>query len=435
MISLYIVPYTQSFVMPSVQVSISKSAVYILTVILMICAGTLNTLSAKHTNLMKAKGTNPKDEHYFDHPFFQTGLMFFGEMLCLFAFQALNTIQKLTGRCIYSNNEDFLENNITPLVWILPASCDLIGTTMLFIGLSWTFASSFQMLRGSVVIFTGVFSVIFLKAKLHLHHCFGILLVMSGLMLVGIGDYNYYDKEEPYKKNYILASDLLIVISQIVAAFQNVIEEYLLKKYRTPPLQAVGWEGLLGFAMVCSIYIPIYMIPWHPPSPNVQATPRFEDITDAIAMLGYNCRILLWTFVFIISVGVFNVTALTVTRTMNATTRVVLDSIRTAMVWGISILIPLQTSTEPFQPAGYCVLLLGTCIYHNIISILLKRCKKYFGTDELPSERKPIINQSTPGGISDEQSSHEHSERDEGQQPQDDGDMTFHYEHARYSNM
>ena len=241
--------------MPSAQ---GKRAVYILTVILMICTGTLNTLSAKYTNLQKAKGTNPKDEHNFDHPFFQTGLMFFGEMLCLFASQALNTIQKMTGRI----NENFSMGNVTPLVWILPALCDLIGTTMLFIGLSWTFASSFQMLRGSVIIFTGVFPVIFLKAKLRLHHYLGIILVVSGLVSIGIGDYYYHDynQAKSLSKKGVVFSDLLIVFAQVIAALQVVIEEKLLKKYRIHPLQAVGWEGLLGFAMVCSIYIPMYMI-------------------------------------------------------------------------------------------------------------------------------------------------------------------------------
>ena len=216
--------------MPS---ALRKRAVYILTVILMICTGTLNTLSAKYTNLQKANGTNPKDEHYFDHPFFQTGLMFFGEMLCLFAFQTLYIIQKMTGR----TNENFSIGNVTPLVWILPASCDLIGTTMMFIGLSWTFASSFQMLRGSVIIFTGVFSVIFLKAKLHLHHYLGIILVVSGLVSIGIGDYYYHDynQEKSLSKKGVMFGDLLIVFSQVITALQMVIEEKLLKKYRIHP--------------------------------------------------------------------------------------------------------------------------------------------------------------------------------------------------------
>ena len=401
----------------------------------MICTGTLNTLSAKYTNLLKAKGTNPKDEHYFNHPFFQTGLMFFGEMLCLFAFQALNTIQKLTGR----RNEAFSAGTITPLVWIIPASCDLVSTTMMFIGLSWTFASSFQMLRGSVIIFTGVFSVIFLKAKLHLHHYLGIILVVSGLVSVGIGDYNYNPDSEKELKVKVIVSDLLIVFSQVISAFQMIIEEKLVKKYHVHPLQAVGWEGLLGFAMVCSIYIPMYMIHWHPPTPHNQQydPPRFEDITDAISMLENNWRILLASFIFILSVGAFNFAGVTVTSTMNATTRMVLDSIRTMLVWVISFLIGWQV-LQPLQPVGYFVLVVGTAIYHDLIFTTLFSCvtwcKIRFNIGirkEMLPERQPIINQ-TAVGISNEQATHEHSGKDRGQEPQHD-DVTFRY--SRYSNM
>ena len=42
----------------------------------------------------------------------------------------------------------------------------------------------------------------------------------------------------------------------------------------------------------------------------------------------------------------------TLTSTMNATTRVVLDSIRTMLVWVISLHIPWQR-LQPLQPVGY----------------------------------------------------------------------------------
>ena len=415
--------------MPSAQ---GKRAVYILTVIVMICTGTLNTLSAKYTNLQKAKGTNPKDEHNFDHPFFQTGLMFFGEMLCLFAFQAFHTIQKMTGRI----NENFSMGNVTPLVWILPALCDLIGTTMMFVALSWTFASSFQMLRGSVIIFTGVFSVIFLKAKLHLHHYLGIILVVSGLVSVGIGDYYYHDynQAKSLRKKDVLCSDLLIVFSQVIVALQVVIEEKLLKKYRIHPLQAVGWEGLFGFAMVCSVYIPMYLIHWNPRL-NEQHQ-RFENIADAIIMLGNNWRIRISALVFIISVGVFNVAGLSVTITMNATTRMVLDNMRTMMIWVVSLLIPWQR-LQPLQPVGYVFIVFGTSVYHDLIftSLLscIKWCKRCFHIgieNERRLEYQPI--NPTAGGMSDEQASYENSAGDKGQEPQHD-DMMFRY--TRHSNI
>ena len=63
------------------------------------------------------------------------------------------------------------------------------------------------------------------------------------------------------RENYLLGSDFLIIISQIITAIQNIIEEKLLKKYKVPPLQAVDWEGLFGFIIICLLLLPMYLIP------------------------------------------------------------------------------------------------------------------------------------------------------------------------------
>ena len=54
--------------------------------------------------------------------------------------------------------------------------------------LNMTSASSFQMLRGSVIIFTGLLSVAFLGRRLELSQWLGILLTIAGLVLVGLAD-------------------------------------------------------------------------------------------------------------------------------------------------------------------------------------------------------------------------------------------------------
>ena len=52
-----------------------------------------------------------------------------------------------------------------PLIFLPPALCDMTATSIQYIGLTLTFASSFQMLRGAVIIFTGILSVIFLRRQ------------------------------------------------------------------------------------------------------------------------------------------------------------------------------------------------------------------------------------------------------------------------------
>ena len=363
---------------------------------IMIITGTVNTISAKFMNTLKAKGTNPPNVHLFVHPLFQTSLMFFGEMLCFFAFHVLASnrfCRKFVGneRKVVKNEQEGLDPmndqqqqdqvNVTysPLIWCIPAFFDLVSTTMLFIGLSWTFAPSYQMLRGSVTVFTGFFSVIFLKSKLKLHHWLGIIVVVMGLALVGLGDYLY--EKNVFDENYVLASDLLIIIAQIFSALQFIIEEHFLKEYKTPPLQAVGYEGLFGFTMVSLAYIIFYYVPWNPSITTTQAAqdhPRFEDIADAITMLGNNWHIPLFAFVFVISVGAFNFAGLAITNKSNATTRKILDNIRIMLIWAISLLIPNWQTFQWKQLLGYVILIVGTNIYYKTYALCKQCFRNYF---------------------------------------------------------
>ena len=380
---------------------------------IMIITGTVNTISAKFMNTLRAKGTNPSNVHLFVHPLFQTGLMFFGEMLCFFAFHVLASNRfcrkfVVNERKLVDNEQERLHGingrqqqnqvNVTnsPLIWCIPAFFDLVSTTMLFIALSWTFAPSYQMLRGSVTVFTGVFSVIFLKSKLKLHHWLGIAVVVMGLTLVGLADYLYGTKENvSVKENYVLASDLLIIIAQIFSALQFIIEEHFLKEYKTPPLQAVGCEGVFGFAMVSLAYIIFYYVPWNPSITTTQATqdhPRFEDIADAITMLGNNWHIPLFAFVFVISVGAFNFAGLTITDKSNATTRKVLDNIRIMLIWAISLLIPNWQKFQWKQLLGYVILIVGTNIYYKTYTLCKQCFRKCFKTGDAGDEDNDIDN-------------------------------------------
>jgi drug/metabolite transporter (DMT)-like permease len=45
------------------------------------------------------------------------------------------------------------------------------------------------MLRGSILIFVGIMSVIFLKRRLEWFRWLGMLIIMSGLIVVGVSDF------------------------------------------------------------------------------------------------------------------------------------------------------------------------------------------------------------------------------------------------------
>lgn len=116
----------------------------------------------------------------------------------------------------------------------------------MYVGLNLTYASSFQMLRGALIIFTGLLSVAFLERKLKVYEWTGIAFVMAGLVIVGLSDML---TQSPGEKgiNSLITGDLLIVMAQILTATQMVVEERFVSTRNVSALEAVGWEGFFGF--------------------------------------------------------------------------------------------------------------------------------------------------------------------------------------------
>lgn len=128
-------------------------------------------------------------ERQFDHPFLQAVAMFIGELSCLLAYKLLYH---------YYKKKDYTDDQLppsisgsrsfNPLIFLPPAICDMLATSLMYIGLNLTYASSFQMLRGALIIFTGLLSVAFLNRRLKCYEWMGILCVMLGLSIVGTSD-------------------------------------------------------------------------------------------------------------------------------------------------------------------------------------------------------------------------------------------------------
>ncbi|KAM9053343.1 solute carrier family 35 member F6 isoform 4-T6 [Megaptera novaeangliae] len=150
---------------------------------LMLVTGSINTLSAKWADNFVAPGCGGSQEHSFQHPFLQAVGMFLGEFSCLAAFYLL--------RCRAAGHPDTSadpQQPFNPLLFLPPALCDMTGTSIMYVALNMTSASSFQMLRGAVIIFTGLFSVTFLGRRLALSQWLGILATIAGLVVVGLAD-------------------------------------------------------------------------------------------------------------------------------------------------------------------------------------------------------------------------------------------------------
>lgn len=133
------------------------------------------------------------------------------------------------------------------------------------------------------------------------------------------------EKLDTYK---IVVGDVLIVLAQIVTASQMVFEEKFVVDLDIPALEAVGFEGLFGFIVLSLILIPFYFIEL----PRKFASPPhfvIEDSYDGMIQVFNNVYLSLTVLGAILSVAFFNFSGISVTKEISATTRMVLDSVRT----------------------------------------------------------------------------------------------------------
>ncbi|KAI4455094.1 hypothetical protein MML48_9g00003639 [Holotrichia oblita] len=332
---------------------------------LMVTTGSINTLTTKWADRIESTDRNG-DIRKFDHPFVQALSMFFGEILCLVMF---NVLYKIYSRRA-DGSEDaniFTKGNrsFNRFLLFIPAMCDMTATSLMYIGLNLTYAASFQMLRGSVIIFVALLSVGFLEKLIKRQQWFGIFLVIIGLIIVALADITSKDTSgEDFGRNSIITGDLLIVLAQIITSVQMVVEEKFVHAQDIPPLQAVGWEGVFGFTVLGLLHIPFYYIYVGPPFSN-NARGVLEDVVDAFTQIGNNYRLILAICGTILSIAFFNFAGISVTKEMSATTRMVLDSVRTLVIWMFSMALFGQ-SFHWLQLLGFFSLIIGMFMYNGV---------------------------------------------------------------------
>ena len=215
------------------------------------------------------------------------------------------------------------------------------------IGLGLIASSVYQMLRGSLIIFTTLFSLIFLKSKFYRHNYLGITIVVSGLTLVGIASLSGSSGDS---SNNAVVGFFLVIFAQLFTATQFIIEENFMKKYECHPLKAVGWEGVWGTCF----YLVFLLVAQNIKCPVGDSPNDFfklicfqskdngdyllEDSLFALKQLGNNPSLLAYCIMYICSIGLFNFVGITISKILSSPARAVIDTIRTIVVWGFFLL-------------------------------------------------------------------------------------------------
>ena len=277
----------------------------------------------------------------------------------------------------------------------IPACCDITGTTLMNIGLLFVAASIYQMTRGALIIFVGVFSVIFLRRKIYLHQWFALFAVVAGVTLVGLagaifkGDKNIPPKDglgdigekaqdlaravteaaaKPAVLNTIVGV-LLIAFAQVFTASQFCVEEWILENYALEPLKVVAWEGVFGFVVTVLAQIILHFAVGR----TKQGRHGYFDLEEGYGEVFHNRTIAVTSVLIMISIGGFNFFGLSVTRSISATSRSIIDTCRTLFIWLVSLGLGWE-SFKWLQVIGFALLVYGTFLFNDLIRPPLKAC-------------------------------------------------------------
>jgi len=358
-----------------------------LIVALMLVTGSLNTLIAKWTDKLTAVGRDDGAERPFNHSFVQACTMFIGEFLCLGAFFVSWLIKRKRNQGFVEDAQSSLGDDQPAFTWkkayvfLPPALCDMTATSVMYVGLNLTYASSFQMLRGAVIVFTALLSVAFLNRTISWSKWIGMYIVIAGLAVVGVSDILFGNNDNT-DSNAIITGDLLIILAQIIAACQMVYEEKFLGKYNVPALVAVGLEGFFGFTVLALLLIPMSYLPAGTTF-GVPPSYMLEDSLDAFKQMANNHMIILGLVGTIFSIAFFNYAGVTVTKEISATTRMVLDSMRTLVIWIVSLAVKWQDFFY-LQVIGFILLILGMALYNDVLNrnLYVKIKRRFVKTED-----------------------------------------------------
>ncbi|KAF7589439.1 hypothetical protein BBP40_004276 [Aspergillus hancockii] len=404
-------------------------------VTMMLVTGVCNTILNKYQDMQcvrNCKAPHPNDRHLFEQPVIQTIQMFIGEMGCWLVLLLSYVYQAYISPYLSNGSSPLLAGGYHPVnnndagdeggidgevyfndptkpghahdgriqlegrkIFLLaaPACCDIAGTTLMNVGLLFVAASIYQMTRGALVLFVGLFSVLFLRRKLYLYQWSALSVVVLGVAVVGLagalfGDNQNHDVTQEDAMATIthvsmqaralaktpeavqaIIGVLLIAAAQIFTASQFVLEEWILEHYAMDPLQVVGWEGIFGFSVTVIGSIILYLAVGRTEAGRY----GYFDVKEGWHQVINNRAVAISSLLIMISIGGFNFFGLSVTHTVSATSRSTIDTCRTLFIWLVSLALGWE-SFKWLQVVGFALLVYGTFLFNDIVRPPLKAC-------------------------------------------------------------
>lgn len=209
---------------------------------------------------------------------------------------------------------------------------------------------------------------------------------MIGFIVVAIASIKFDKPEESDHKHgafdfMSVIGILALFISLIFQGFVFSYQERLLDEYEIKPIQMVGMESMMG-AIMCTILLMLAsnVTCTHPEFCNSEIGQPIDSPPTSLFDLADNYA---WIYFVLtaLSVMIFNLVGLIITKHAGSVFRVILDTLRTITIWIISIIIGFE-KVKPaakiiIELAGFILLILGNLIFNEIIVLKFCGLNKY----------------------------------------------------------
>jgi len=382
-----------------------------ISIAVFLVSGTLSVVLNKILYGIEAPGIHGSAPHKFEKPWFTNWAMFLGMTMCLVGFFIIRVIQKGRGKSVPSIDKR--------LYWalLIPATCDMIASFLMGVGLLWISGSIWQMLRGSIIIFTALLKIFYRKKKLLPAEIFGIVTVVGALIVVGVSSFytpgEIEDQPHSSSSSSLLSSSsapflnptlktilgiLLVVAAQALQAFQTILEEKFLHDMEAPEPFIVGMEGLYGLLLCSAISMPVaYFLP------GPEGLGVHENSLDSFVMITKNPVLLAVILVYIVVILIFNLFGMMITQVTDAMLRNIMEPIRTLLVWVTMVFVCYVVTHRKageqvnlwslLQLAGFIILSFGILVYNGVIRFKCLQPKKSADDENsvVTDETQPLI--------------------------------------------
>jgi len=361
---------------------------YIL-ILLMVITGSVNSIFNKI--LQKLKG---KKILFEQHHWVITFGMFIGESVSIIGYMIVlsqrnkkKISEEEETELIKSKNDESSNKPPVPtnLIFAISASCDLMASTINTFGLTYLTTSMYQMLRGFELIFVCLWSLIFLKNHVYLHQGIGLGTLIFGLSLVGYNGVIQAGKDKETAKDPFIGI-ILMFGSQFFSSTCYVLQEKFIKQYDVNPFQLVGFEGLSGvtiYTILLIIFQNVKCNDWNydlktgicfgSDDPETKRDWYIEDTLFAFEQMRDSLALLLVYIFYVVSIALYNIVGINLTKLVSSTARAVVDTVRTVFIWVFFLFIhPVPGTEENFywlQLVGFILLVLGSLIYNEIVEL------------------------------------------------------------------